>query len=474
MSWNDFLRERESLQYGGEMYKKTVTRYLQTHGYSLKSSSTQEGHLADLIMEKKNSPDLWVETKDTTASIFEKKFKKEILQYLINWLVLPENKRFQFAIFAENLRKKDETKLIISLFANKKESMKWVFDSYENNLEKEHVKILNEANNEDMFNFLKSIEVNLVNGYELDIIVSKREKDLKRAPSYKVNVLYDEVKARRLPLKSRSKLTINFLGLDFPNEYWEITSRFKRKGNLLNFFKNEGLRFPSFSFSAYESKNPIIRTFETDISVFEKCYKDEPIKRKTDELDENKIIWLLKDHFKSFMYCKGLKEFKNDYFFPYRNLSVIKEEDNEPIFVSGPKGPKEVTTVRFKDGVYNFVEHHGIHADIGKIDDDYGLFIWPKFIFTLDGQIRITGEAAKKISQKYLNPIYNRNSNKRSELNFWEFYLTNTKFYREPQEWMKVFKLISFIKEEFNWSSKSVPLGSHTLINFMDDEEDES
>lgn len=474
MSWNDFLRERESLNYGGEMYKKVVVRYLQTNGYSLKSTSTQEGHLADLIMQKPNNSDLWVETKDTSVSIFEKRFKRELLQYLCYWLILSDNKKFQFSIFAKNFKKKEETKQIISLHAEREKAVKWVLESYETILQDKYVKILEEHNSDEFYMFLSSIEVNLVTGYNLDLIARKREKELKKAPSYKVNVIYNEIKARRLPLQTKSKLLINFLGLDFPSEFWEFKSKFKRRGNLLNSFRNEDLRFPSFDFSAYESKYPIIRTFEQDISIFDKCFTEEPIKKRIEDLEETKLIWLLKSHLQSYMYCKGLKKNKNDYYFPYKNLSVIKIEDNKPLFVSGPKKPKEVTKVRFKEEAFNFVEHHGLHVDIGKIDDRFGIFIWPKFIFTIDGEIRITGDAAKRISQKYLNPLFNRNSNKRSELLFWEFYLTSMKFFREPFDWMKSFRLIPFIKEEFNWSSKSVPFGYHTLINFMDDDEDES
>ena len=51
MTWNNLLKEREALQFSGEIYKVTVIKYFQMQGYSLKSSSTMEGHLADLIME---------------------------------------------------------------------------------------------------------------------------------------------------------------------------------------------------------------------------------------------------------------------------------------------------------------------------------------------------------------------------------------------------------------------------------------
>ena len=68
MTFNNFLSDRESLTYGSEMYKSTVIRYYQVEGYSIKSSSSQEGHLADLIMVKEGEQDLWIEVKNTKVS----------------------------------------------------------------------------------------------------------------------------------------------------------------------------------------------------------------------------------------------------------------------------------------------------------------------------------------------------------------------------------------------------------------------
>ena len=82
MSWEDFESEREARNYNSELYKRYIIRYYQTQGYNLAKNSLNEGTLSDIIMENKNE-NLWIEVKNTQASIFAKSnnLRSEIFDY---------------------------------------------------------------------------------------------------------------------------------------------------------------------------------------------------------------------------------------------------------------------------------------------------------------------------------------------------------------------------------------------------------
>ena len=133
-------------------------------------------------MEKSNKPDLWVETKNTKVSFFEKKFRLEILRYLCEWLKLPEERRFSFSLFTNDLAKKNETKKITTNNAIDQNIIDWFNNRNDLGLSPECDDILLSADIKDIINFMRSISINIVNGYELDIIVRKRERELNNLP----------------------------------------------------------------------------------------------------------------------------------------------------------------------------------------------------------------------------------------------------------------------------------------------------
>jgi hypothetical protein len=102
-------RERESLTYSGEAYKRAVRKYLESLGYSQTTDSYIEGHFQDMVFVNSSIDPgrvFYVEAKASTVSLSQRDVCKEILSYLLQWLETPREKRFKFMIFVQEVSKR--------------------------------------------------------------------------------------------------------------------------------------------------------------------------------------------------------------------------------------------------------------------------------------------------------------------------------------------------------------------------------
>lgn len=155
--------------------------------------------------------DFWVEAKSGKVSIFEKRFKKELLLYFIEWLKFSDNKRFNFGIFVSDLIKKEETKTIISKKASIKPTITWVKNIEGIDLKLAEKDLLGTANEQEIEKFIHSIDVNICPGFELDQITQERMKELQMFPNTQEKKLLRETISRRKPSSTQSELITNFI-----------------------------------------------------------------------------------------------------------------------------------------------------------------------------------------------------------------------------------------------------------------------
>ena len=424
-------------------------------------------------MIKDGKPQLWVEIKATTVSIFEKKFKKEILAYFYEWLLLKPEKRFTFCIFAHNFAKPIESKKVLARKAKREKILEWYNNKDDLTISEEKIQLLEKATDDEIINFFSSTNVYEVSGYILDGITRKREKKLRKAPNYHATALLQETISRRKPIKESSEVILNFMKMNFPLMTWEIESKYKLKKTICEKLNENGVeRIPEFIIPRFEDPKPVIRTFDSNLDIFSPYTIGSPYQRPFRTLDHQRKVEFLYTHLRRWLWCKGLRRNRYDYYFPYENLDVEAGESlNPPLKIMGPKGEKQVTKPRFLNEItFNFVEHRAIEIRIGFINGSFGIFLWPKFLFTEDGIIRIEGDHASNIAKKYINPEYTRNQNVRSEINFWEHFLLQKNFIREPDDWFNDFYLLHLQKEIIRWSSQTVHKDQLSLEVFMGEE----
>lgn len=473
MSWEDFESEREARNFGAEMYKKLIIKYFQTQGYYLRKNSLFEGILSDIIMEKGNEI-IWIEAKNTYVSIFAKSdpLRREIFQYFYYWLISKEEKKFNLVIFAINLTKKNETKNVLTNEAIDSAILNWYNEKSNLKLDDKILNKLNSAKNEDIIKFFKSISVKICSPFGLHQRVKKREKELRKSPSAYYKKLLKEVKNRKDPIKKKTNIIINFLELEYPNIFYEVTSKYRLKKTFykkLNPKKDSDIRFPEFVVPRFESLIPVVRSFERNLNPLRPYIIGEIYERNIDDLSTQRRRELLYTSLRRYLWCKGLRRSNIDFYFAYEQpLEIEPEEKASPIEIKGIQKAKIVTRPRYKEnGTLNFVEHHSVNIRLEEYDGKFGLSIWPGFRFTSDGVNLITGDHASRIHRKYLKPEWNRNLNKRGLIKFWEHFLIQDNFIREKDSWFNTFKIKPLLIEEMGWSSETIKIDEQRIDIFL-------
>jgi len=475
MSWFD-SEEREGNHFGGEMFKKEVIRYYQTMGYRLITSSSHEGTLSDVIMEKPGEPKIYIETKAGKESIFAQTttLRKEIFKYFYEWLKLEESQKFNMHIVVGGLSKKQETKKIFTSDAIEDNIIKWFQNRDDLNLQTDIEELFRTTSQDLIIKFFRNTTVRIIPSFKLSQIVLEREKEIKRNPDRKAKRLLKEVKSRRRPNNKANEIWTNFLELEFPSRIFYAETRFKRKKTIFDQINNQ-TRLPEFYFAWRENDPCRIYSFDENLEILENSIQGSIQEDKIDCLNFEQQIQFLYTHLRRFLWCKGLRRFKYRFFFAYNppldKELIIPIEENQPNAIEnqGPSGLKVVSRPIYRSsGELYYVEHHAIKIKVGILDEKFGIYVWPRWLFSEDGVKIIEGDNASRISRKYLNPIYNRNLNKRSELNFWDSFLTNDDFSREKDLWFNNFRIKSLTRHKVSWISKTVEIDQYRLNVWSD------
>lgn len=474
MSLENFFSEREALHCKGELYKIEVIRYYESQGYYLIKNSTYDSIISDLIMEKPDHPQIWVEVKDTSGSIFAKtqSLKKEMLKYFIEWIKVKETNPFEFHIFISELSKIDETKKIITKDCNKNLLLEWYNDRSDMGFDKDTEDQLSSISDDDIYKFFSNTSIKICPGYKL----SKRNEEFsKKFNSPLVNKaqrLLNEINTRKLPNSRKSQVFFNFLEIIYSKTFYEIFSKYKLAKKVYNVTQEKypDIELPCMMIPRFESILPKIRSFDPNIEIFFCVSRN---KRKYEKdfsvLNIQRQRELLNRHLNHFMYCKGLRRYNRDFCFSYeKSLIDIEEKDSTPLFCNSYTGEdKRVAIPRYKDGKLNFVEHKSITAYVDLYDNKWVVFLWPGFIFTKDGVNILEGDQTSRLQKIYNSSDWNRNPNKRSELNFWNFYLSNDVFPRKKEIWFDSFKLKKPNDFYIGWSSSTIEKDQHSILKWM-------
>lgn len=117
----------------------------------------------------------------------------------------------------------------------------------------------------------------------------------------------------------------------------------------------------------------------------------------------------------------------------------------------------------------NFIFHHAAEISAKKYWDKFFIEIIPRREYTQDGFTPFDGTVKAAIDKTFRNPLFNRSSNKLSEIRFWTYFLFESDVYeKEPECWFKYFKFDKLQKIEFNWRPETVPLGQSVLEEYYE------
>ena len=474
MAIYSICKKRESLTFKSEIYKSLVRKYLETMGFSQLTDSYVEGHLSDMIFV---NPDIslekyfYVEAKATSLSPNDKKFSSELLNYLVEWLILPDSDKFELYIFIMKLKNKKEFEKLFGSKSSQKNIKSWI-DKHIANLHEEQQKIIKNTSLKDILRFFSKIII-----YEADIEGLKNaieEKDKISLLSIKryAKSLLSDIQRRGKPIQKKSQLISNLVSFEPPNEFYVAKSKYKNKKRIYNYFDAIGLEIPPFllypenqkiyTFCPFDEFNPLNEIIEG------KSYK---VDFNDKNINIQFKISLINIHLRRIFWKKGLRRVPNTniYFFEcYEKDGVFQKRycqkaNGELKVVSRPYYKED------EDGnkKLNFIFHHAAEISPKFYWEKYYIQIIPKRIYTLDGFTPIEGKSKDIIDRKFRNPLYNRSQNKLTEIRFWEYYLFRSLEYEKiPEEWFKKFKFESLQTFSFDWVPETIERGQSLLEEF--------
>lgn len=469
MAIHSLGKQRESLTFSSELYKDAVRKYLDTMGYSEVTDSFTEGHLADMIFINPNIPTerkTHVEVKATEISVADKEFSKELLEYLVSWLNMPSNLRFKLFIFARKIRNKKIMEKTIGERYNLDMLKDWVSKNAQN-LSTDLKDVVEKADLRDITAFVSYIDI-----YEADIsqltatTQQKNKYSNLSIQAYAQNLLQD-VKRMGKPINKKSTLISNLVPLTIPSSFFTAKVRFKKKEELYSYYNKNDIEIPPINF--FPEKHTI--------STFADLTKDNPLNEViidepqqvniTSQITEQFIIGLINQHLRRIFWKKDLRRIPETsvYYFECPMTNSLYESKTYP---NSSGKEKEVCKPYYKqiDGkdVLNFVYHHAVEMAAKKLWDEYYITIMPVKVYTSDGINPVDGDSAAAIDQTFRNQMFNRSSNRLSDIRFWHYHLFKSKFLNRPaEEWFKQFHYGELKSMPFDWIPQTVEKGQTLL-----------
>ncbi len=458
-------KERESTNFTAEDYKKAIRRYLESLGYVQDTDSFVEGNTDDMVFynpTKAPGRQFRVSAKATIVNLNSKPVAREILGRLSIWLDNSEDKRFSFMMFFKKVSSKSHVKELFGEFISAKKIFDWI-DTYKPNLSQREQEIINSHREEEILEFFKQSEVYVAEARVLESSADEKKKTCIQSPERYAKNLLDECSRRMKPIQKKCTITSNLIHLKVPTSLFVASTEYSDAKEVMKIASD----FPPFEFKQEEE----IASF-CDINqwwIRKKIINSEPKQILLEVLERENpqfMIRLINIHLRRYYWKKGLKRYKNPnsfssaiYYFPTneQNGEILKVE------MPSPEGMKVVTRPIYldeidksKDHKLLFVEHHAVELSARKYWGKLYVEINSRFFFTSDGDTPLEGEERAKWDRKYRNPLFNRNSNKLSELRFWKFYLFDSDhFVREQEDWFSSFRFGDPEYFEFDWSPES-------------------
>lgn len=467
-------KSRESLTHSSEAYKSLIRKYLDTMGYTQLTDSYVEGNLTDMVFINPNfslNRKTYVESKATTISLANEDYSIEILKYLVDWLKINENSRFKLLVFTKKIAKKKEFEKIFGAQANTKNITAYV-NKFKKKLDKNLKEQIDSADKKDIVSFFYQIDVFEANETELTNAINEKSRysDLS-LEGYAKNLLKETVR-RKKPIRKKTNLLSNLIPLQPPKYYFSVKTKYKVKSKVYSKYNTKDVNIPPFLLNP---KNQMLATFVdiTKDKSLKEILTEEPKKIPfNEELSDQFMVQLLNQHLRRIFWKKGLRRIPDTNIFFFEcfqkdgryQIRTCKNKQGKEKEVSIPMykkdNPKEL----------NFIFHHAAEISAKKYWDKFYIEIIPRREYTENGVTPFDGSVKAAIDKTFRNPLFNRSSNKLSEIRFWAYFLFESKEYeQEPEYWFNGFKFDKLQMIEFDWRPETVPLGQSVLEEYYEE-----
>ncbi|MFX1286892.1 MAG: hypothetical protein ACFFB5_24880 [Promethearchaeota archaeon] len=467
-------RERESLMYSGEAYKKAVRRYLESMGYSETTDSYIEGHVPDMIFYNKDvdpGREFWVEAKGTKVTLSNRDFCKEVLMLLRIWLDQEKDRQFKLLIFIQEEPKKQKLDLVFGEIINRKFIKEWL-NKNKSLISNDDWSFINRCSKKNIYSFFQKIKVFVGPAYKLEIAAEEKLIQSQLSPTRKAKLLLEESERRNHLIELKSNLVINLFSIQLPDKYLKIKSNCRTIDEIWNRV-SEGI-VPPFVF---DGKNICTFCSIDEIKTLKPIIIGNPEYFKTQELlnsNPQELTKLVNFHLDKIMRCRGLRKYGNIYF----ALPVISEkrELKEKYIKSQTGRDRRIVRPIFdlieEEKLY-YVYHSAVKVGLKILWGKTYIQILPTRHFTSDGKIPIEGDNKDRLDRKYRNPIYNRSVAILSRTRLWKYYLFDRAFI-DPQQagWFKNFKFGELESISLIGIPKSIDKDQKLILDYTEEIDD--
>lgn len=470
-------RERESLTYSGEAYKRAVRRYLESLGYSQTTDSYIEGHFQDMVFVNSSVDPgrvFYVEAKASTVSLSQRDVCKEILNYLLLWLETPREKRFKFMIFVQEVSKRRRWDAIFGSPVDEILIQEWI-EKNKTLLSEDEWLAINKHSKSDILSFFQETDVYIGPAYRLEIAAEEKFKTSALSPPRRAKNLLSESERRNRLIEEKCSIVTNIFEVELPAYYTKIKTTCRTIEEiwekiheiLLPPFKFEGKFI--YSFCSYD-----------ELQLLSRVLLEKPEYLETNQLllqNPQELNKLVNYHVDKLIRCRGLRKYKKDIFFlpPYFKGNEIQDR----MIKSRSGRERRVARPMFgildengsSDSKLYYVYHQGVKVSSKVFWNKSCIQISPVRHFTTDGIAAIEGENRDRLDRKYRTPIYNRSKKFLSWTKEWKYYLFERPFEDTLfSSWFDKFKFGDFVTMDIIGVPEALDKDQRIIADYMEED----
>ncbi|MEJ2249273.1 MAG: hypothetical protein P8Y97_06380, partial [Candidatus Lokiarchaeota archaeon] len=172
------------------------------------------------------------------------------------------------------------------------------------------------ASKSEIVKFFKNTDIRISTLTGLIEKVKEKEEIIRKSVNSQHKRLLREIRNRKDPIHEKDDLLINFLKVDYPKVFYQAASKYKLKKTFFKKLKNEE-RVPEFVVPRFEAKEPVVRSFEKNLNPLRPCITGNVYSKETDRLNKQRKRELLYTSLRRYLWCKGLRRWRNQFYFAY-------------------------------------------------------------------------------------------------------------------------------------------------------------
>lgn len=469
-------RERESLTYSGEAYKRAVRRYLESLGYSQTTDSYIEGHFPDMVFVNSSVDPgrvFYVEAKASTVSLSQRDVCKEILNYLLQWLEISREKRFKFMIFVQEVSKRRRWDAIFGSPVDEIMIQEWI-EKNKTLLSEDEWLAINKHSKSDILSFFQETDVYIGPAYRLEIAAEEKLKTSALSPTRRAKNLLSESERRNCLIQDKCSIVTNIFEVELPAYYTKIKTNCSTLEEIWKKFHE--ILLPPFEFDG-----KFIYSFCSydELKLLSEVLLGDPEYLETYQLllqNPQELNKLVNFHIDKLIRCRGLRKYKDIYFLqPYFKENKIQDRMIKSRSGRERRVARPIFDILDEDGSSDsklyYVYHKGVKVSSKVFWNKSYIQISPVRHFTTDGITAIEGENRDRLDRKYRTPIYNRSKNFLSWTKEWKYYLFERPF-ENPLflGWFDKFKFGDFVSIDIIGVPKALDKDQRILADYMEEE----